>query len=83
MDWKTQPETLKTPARWIPTKEPMNVGYDVGLTMSVKVCPSRQVLSASGFMLKCFLGSALGQDEGGRSGSLSDCLCLLLSSGTR
>ena len=51
VDWKTQPESSKTPARWIPTKQPMNIGYDVGLTMSVKVCPAREVLSISAVML--------------------------------
>jgi len=51
VDWRTQPESSKTPARWIPTKEPMNIGYDVGLTMSVKVCPAREVLFISVLML--------------------------------
>jgi len=37
IDWKTQPESSKTPASWIPTDEPENIGYEVGLTMSVKV----------------------------------------------
>ena len=37
VDWKTQPESSKTPSRWIPSREPMNIGYDLGLTMSVKV----------------------------------------------
>jgi len=37
VNWATQPESSKTAAGWIPTKEPMNIGYDLGLTMSVKV----------------------------------------------
>jgi len=40
VDWKTQPDSSKTAAGWIPTIEPMNIGYDVGLTLSIKVCVS-------------------------------------------
>jgi len=62
VDWKTQPESSKTPARWIPTKEPMNIGYDVGLTMSVKVCSTRELVSVSLLIMPdhFLLGSTLG-----------------------
>ena len=38
INWETQPESSKTPTGWIQTEEPKNIGYDTGLTMSVKVC---------------------------------------------
>lgn len=64
IDWKTQPESSKTPASWIPTDEPENIGYEVGLTMSVKVyfILFHGVSSYVGF---CFvlLGCPMGKNE--------------------